>query len=62
VTHWEGEPAPSLFATEYAMPAPTQALVDAELLRMSPTMARRAAERDLRVARALLGELSQRVC
>jgi CRP/FNR family transcriptional regulator, cyclic AMP receptor protein len=53
--------APSLFAAGYAMPAPTQALVDAELLRMSPTVARRAADRDLRVARALLGELSERV-
>ena len=53
--------AASLFASPYAMPAPTQALVDAEMLRMSPTRARRAAERDLRVARALLGELSERV-
>src|SRR4029450_13531283 len=35
--------APSLFAAPYAMPAPTQALVDVELLRMSPTIARRAA-------------------
>jgi CRP/FNR family transcriptional regulator, cyclic AMP receptor protein len=53
--------AASLFAAGFAMPAPTQALVDAELLKMSPTMARRAAERDVRVARALLGELSERV-
>jgi CRP/FNR family transcriptional regulator, cyclic AMP receptor protein len=53
--------AASLFATGYAMPAPTQALMDAELLRMSPTAARRAAARDPRVARALLGELSERV-
>ena len=53
--------AASLFATAYAMPAPTQALVDAELLRMSPTTARRRAEHDLRVANALLGELSERV-
>jgi CRP/FNR family cyclic AMP-dependent transcriptional regulator len=50
----------SLFATEFAMPATTQALVDAELLKMSPTIARRAAEGDLRVARALLNELSER--
>ena len=49
--------AASLFPTEYAMPAPTQALVDAELLRMSPTAARRAAEHDVRVATALLGEV-----
>jgi CRP/FNR family transcriptional regulator, cyclic AMP receptor protein len=53
--------APSLFASPYAMPAPTQALVDAELLRMSPTVARRAAKRDLRVATALLSEVSERV-
>ena len=53
--------APSLFAAPYAMPAPTQALVDVELLRMSPTIARRAAERDVRVAISLLGELSERV-
>jgi CRP/FNR family transcriptional regulator, cyclic AMP receptor protein len=52
---------PSLFATPYAMPAPTQALVDAELLRMSPTVARHTAERDVRVATALLGEVSERV-
>jgi CRP/FNR family transcriptional regulator len=44
--------AASLFATGSAMPAPTQALVDAELLRMSPTVARRAAEHDPRAARA----------
>jgi CRP/FNR family transcriptional regulator len=43
------------------MPAPTQALVDAELLRMSPAMARRVAERDVRVATALLTEVSERV-
>jgi Cyclic nucleotide-binding domain len=53
--------AASLFAAGYAMPAPTQALVDAELLRLSPAVARRAAERDVRVASALLGELSERV-
>lgn len=53
--------APSLFAAPYAMPAPTQALVDVELLRMSPTIARRAAERDVRVAISLLGEVSERV-
>src|SRR5512132_2798295 len=37
--------APSLFAAPYAMPAPTQALVDVELLRMSPTIARRGGAR-----------------
>jgi CRP/FNR family cyclic AMP-dependent transcriptional regulator len=53
--------AASLFATGFAMPAPTQALVEVELLRMSPTAARHAAARDVRVAQALLGELSERV-
>jgi CRP/FNR family transcriptional regulator, cyclic AMP receptor protein len=53
--------AASLFAAGFAMPAPTQALVDAELLKLSPTTARRAAARDVRVATALLGELSERV-
>jgi CRP/FNR family transcriptional regulator, cyclic AMP receptor protein len=42
------------------MPATTQALVDAELLMMSPTLVRRMAERDVRVARAFLDELSER--
>jgi CRP/FNR family transcriptional regulator, cyclic AMP receptor protein len=50
--------AASLFATPYAMPAPTQALVDAEMLRMSPTVARHTAERDVRVATALLSEVA----
>jgi CRP/FNR family cyclic AMP-dependent transcriptional regulator len=53
--------AASLFAAGFVMPATTQALVDAELLRMSPTTARRAAARDVRVAQALLSELSERV-
>jgi CRP/FNR family transcriptional regulator, cyclic AMP receptor protein len=51
----------SLFATGFAMPATTQALVDAELLRLSPTAARRAAAHDVRVAQAFLSELSERV-
>lgn len=50
----------SLFGTEFAMPATTQALVDAELLKMSPTVVRRASERNLRVAQAFLVELSDR--
>jgi CRP/FNR family transcriptional regulator, cyclic AMP receptor protein len=53
--------AVSLFATGFALPATTQALVDAELLRLSPTAARRAAARDMRVAQAFLSELSERV-
>ena len=53
--------AVSLFATGFALPATTQALVDAELLRLSPAAARRAAARDARVAQAFLSELSERV-
>lgn len=51
----------SLFAYRFTMPATMQALVDAELLKMSPTVARRAVARDTRVAAAFLGELSERV-
>jgi CRP/FNR family transcriptional regulator, cyclic AMP receptor protein len=50
----------SLFTTYFVMPATVQALVDAELLRMSSMVASRAAERDTRVARAFLDELSER--
>jgi CRP/FNR family transcriptional regulator len=50
----------SLFATEFAMPATMQALVDADLLKLSPTVASRAVERDVRMARAFLSELSER--
>ena len=50
----------SLFATGFAMPATTQALVDAEVLRISATVAWGMGTRDLRVARAFLGELSER--
>ena len=53
--------AVSLFATRFTMPGTTQALVDAELLRMSPAVVRRAVARDTRVAQALLCELSDRV-
>ena len=52
--------AMSVFANEFSMPATAQALVDAELLKMSPSVVCRAAERDFRVARAFLGELSER--
>jgi CRP/FNR family cyclic AMP-dependent transcriptional regulator len=52
--------AMSLFAPRFAMPATTQALVDAELLKMSPAVASRMAAHDVRVARAFLGELSER--
>lgn len=50
----------SLFATGFAMPATTQALVDAEVLRISATVARRMGTSDLRVARVFLAELSER--
>lgn len=50
----------SLFATGFAMPATTQALVDAELSRLSPTVVRRATTRDVRVATAFLREQSER--
>ena len=52
--------AMSLFTDEFAEPATKQALVDTQLLRMSPTKVRELAHRDLRVARALLVELSER--
>jgi CRP/FNR family transcriptional regulator len=53
--------AVSLFAARFTMPATAQALVDAELLKLSPAVVRRAVARDTRVAQALLGELSERV-
>ncbi len=52
--------AMSLFSDEFTEPATKQALVDTQLLRMSPSTVRALAERDLRVARALLVELSER--
>jgi CRP/FNR family cyclic AMP-dependent transcriptional regulator len=52
--------AMSLFATEFAMPGNSQALLDAELLKLSPDVVGRLAERDVRVARAFLRELSER--
>lgn len=50
----------SLFTTGFAMPAATQALVDAEVLRMPAAVARRLGTHDVRVARAFLAELSER--
>src|SRR4029453_5040164 len=50
----------SLFATGFTMPATTQALVDAEVLGISATVARVMGTGDLRVARAFLDELSER--
>jgi CRP-like cAMP-binding protein len=50
----------SLFTPGFAMPAAVQALVDAELLALSPGVARRAAAQDIRVTRAFLREQSER--
>jgi CRP/FNR family transcriptional regulator len=52
--------AMSLFSDEFAEPATKQALVDTELLTLSPPTVCALAQRDLRVARALLIELSER--
>jgi CRP/FNR family transcriptional regulator, cyclic AMP receptor protein len=52
--------AMSLFLTEFSEPATKQALVDAELVKLSPVTIHRAVERDARVARAFLIELSER--
>ena len=52
--------AMSLFSTEFSEPATKQALVDAELLKLSPARVRELAGRDVRVAGALLTELSER--
>ena len=53
--------AVSLFSGEFAEPATKQALVDTQLLMISPQKVRSLARRDLRVADALLVELSERV-
>jgi CRP/FNR family transcriptional regulator len=50
----------SLYADPFVMPATTQAVTDADLLRMTPAAVRGLADRDTRVARALLLELSER--
>jgi CRP/FNR family transcriptional regulator, cyclic AMP receptor protein len=52
--------AMSLFSDDFTEPATKQALVDTQLLLLSPPKVRALAERDLRVARALLVELSER--
>ena len=52
--------AMSLFSPGFSEAGTKSALIDAELLRMSPTRARRIAEKDVRVARAFLIELSER--
>lgn len=50
----------SLFTSGFAMPASVQALVDAEVLALSPGVARRAAAHDVRVSGAFLREQSER--
>ena len=52
--------AMSLFSDEFSEPATKQALVDTQLLTLSPSTVRAVAQRDLRVARVLLIELSER--
>lgn len=51
----------SLFASPFSLPATVQAVTDTDLLAFRPLLVRRAAERDPRVAGALLEELSERV-
>jgi CRP/FNR family transcriptional regulator len=51
----------SLFTSPFALPATIQAVTDVDLLVLRAPLVRRAAERDLRVAGALLDELSERV-
>ncbi len=53
--------AASLFASPFALPATIQAVTQAELLRFEPLRMRRAADADVRVARALIEELADRV-
>ena len=51
----------SLFASPFSLPATIQAVTDTEVLAFRPSLVQRAADRDARVARALLDELSERV-
>jgi CRP/FNR family transcriptional regulator, cyclic AMP receptor protein len=51
----------SLFASPFSLPATLQAVTDTELLALRASLVRTAADRDARVARALLDELSERV-
>lgn len=53
--------AVSLFASPFSMPASVQAVTDAEILALSAPSIAHAAERDNRLARALIDELSDRV-
>ena len=51
----------TMYTTGSRLPAGTQAVVDTELLRLSPDVMRRAAAEDARVADALLHDLAERV-
>jgi CRP/FNR family transcriptional regulator, cyclic AMP receptor protein len=51
----------TLFARPLVVPGSIQALVESELVRMSPAVARRLAGTDVRIARVMLTELSERV-
>jgi CRP/FNR family transcriptional regulator, cyclic AMP receptor protein len=51
----------SLFTPKFSMPGSIQALVDSEILAFRPDVVIGLAERDIRVARALIDELSERV-
>ena len=50
----------SLYAEPFVMPATTQATVDSELLGINPNLVRQLADRDVRVAKALILELTER--
>jgi CRP/FNR family transcriptional regulator, cyclic AMP receptor protein len=51
----------SLFASPFVLPVSIQAITRTELLGLRPSVVRGAADRDVRVARALIDELSERV-
>jgi CRP/FNR family transcriptional regulator, cyclic AMP receptor protein len=53
--------AVSLFAPRFALPGTIQAVTTADLLRFDPRLVRRTADTDVRVARALIDELTERV-
>lgn len=52
--------AVSLFASPFSLPVTIQAVTDADLVAFRPSLVQRLAERDPRLARALLDELSDR--
>jgi CRP/FNR family transcriptional regulator, cyclic AMP receptor protein len=51
----------TLFASPFSLPATVQAVTETDLLAFRPSVVKRAAERDARVAGALIDELSERV-